>query len=80
VAAHAEPSRVEMRAQRDGNRVSLSIEDDGRGFDPGGDRPEGHFGLSLMEDTTRDAGAELAIESRPDEGTRVRVQLEARRR
>jgi signal transduction histidine kinase len=68
---------VEVTAERRGDRVALTVEDDGRGFDTAAPRPEGHFGLNLVEDVARDAGADLTIESRPGEGTRVRVQLEA---
>jgi two-component system NarL family sensor kinase len=77
VGVHAHASHVEVRAARDGNRISLVVEDDGRGFDTAAGRPEGHFGLSLVEDLARDTGAELTIESKPGEGTRVRVELEA---
>ena len=42
-----------------------------------GDRPEGHFGLNLMEDVARDAGAELTVRSAAGEGTRVLLETEA---
>jgi signal transduction histidine kinase len=74
VAAHAEASRVEVRAEREGNVVRLSVSDDGRGFDTGAARPEGHFGLSLVEDLARDAGATVAVDSAPGAGTRVRLE------
>jgi signal transduction histidine kinase len=77
VAAHAEASHVDVRAARTNGRVSLEVADDGRGFDSAGARPEGHFGLRLVEDLARDAGAQLTIDSRPGSGTRVRVELEA---
>jgi signal transduction histidine kinase len=77
VAAHAAASHVDVRAERRGDCVSLTVADDGRGFSVGSARPEGHFGLSLLEDLARDAGAELTLDSRPGEGTRVRVELEA---
>jgi two-component system NarL family sensor kinase len=77
VGAHAGASRVQVRAERSGDRVSMTVTDDGRGFDPRRGRPEGHFGLSLIEDVARDAGADLSIDSKPGEGTRVRVELEA---
>lgn len=76
VAAHAGAANVEVSAVRSGDRVSLTVEDDGKGFDASAGRPEGHFGLSLIEDLVRDAGATLKIESRPGQGTRLRVDLE----
>jgi two-component system, NarL family, sensor kinase len=74
VGAHAEAWNVEVEVQRDGDRASLRVEDDGRGFDMTGDRPEGHFGLHLMEDLARDAGAELDVRSAAGEGTRVLLE------
>ena len=78
VAAHAHATRVEVRARRDDDCVWLSVEDDGRGFEPAHARPEGHFGLSLIEDVARDSGAELTVSSRPGEGTTVRIELQAK--
>jgi signal transduction histidine kinase len=77
VAAHAEAWNVEVEVRQDRNRVWLRVEDDGRGFDMTGERPEGHFGLGLMEDLARDAGAELNVRSAPDEGTRVTLETAA---
>ena len=77
VAAHADAWNVEVEVRNDGDRASLRIEDDGRGFDMTGDRPEGHFGLNLMEDVARDAGARLDVRSAAGEGTRVLLETEA---
>ncbi len=53
--------------------LSLTIEDDGCGFD----RSEvtGHQGLGLasMAERARMIQAELEVESQPDQGTRIRV-------
>lgn len=54
--------------------VTLEIADDGVGFDPAAVVPEGHFGLRVMTDLARDAGARLAVSSRPGGGTRWRVE------
>jgi signal transduction histidine kinase len=76
-AAHAEARRVSMSLDHvGGDRVALTIQDDGRGFDAA-ERPEGHFGISLIEDYAADAGADLAVDSRPGEGTRVRIEVDA---
>jgi two-component system, NarL family, sensor kinase len=80
VANHADAWHVEVRVERSGDRLSMEVQDDGRGFDTDTPRPEGHFGLSLIEDLARDADADLVVDSRPGEGTRVRVELEAARR
>jgi signal transduction histidine kinase len=74
VASHADASYVDVRVQREDARVTLEVGDDGRGFEAGAGRPSGHFGLSLIEDLARDAGADLSVRSAPGEGTRVRLE------
>jgi signal transduction histidine kinase len=73
-ASHADASHVEVGVQRKGGRVTLEVSDDGRGFEDASPRAEGHFGLSLIEDLARDAGADLSVRSAPGEGTRVRLE------
>jgi two-component system NarL family sensor kinase len=75
-AAHADPTHVDVRVERHGEGVTMAIEDDGRGFDTAVERPHGHFGLSLVEDLAREAGARLAIDSAPGSGTRVTIAVE----
>jgi signal transduction histidine kinase len=60
----------------DGNgRPALTVSDDGRGFDVTAPGSGGeHFGLRLLRDLVRDAGAELSIESTSGAGTTVRVE------
>jgi two-component system NarL family sensor kinase len=78
-AAHAAARRLDLVVSRTADRVSLTVADDGRGFDPerAGDG-EGHFGLALLRDLAAEAGAELSVESSPGAGARVRIELEAR--
>jgi DNA-binding NarL/FixJ family response regulator/anti-sigma regulatory factor (Ser/Thr protein kinase) len=79
VEKHAEPTRVRVELQYDGDsgRLSLLVADDGKGFDrkeaPG---PDGGFGLSGMRERMRLAGGDLEIESAPGWGTRVRARLQ----
>jgi signal transduction histidine kinase len=78
VQAHADAHRVRVAAARENGRVVLSVEDDGRGFDASrpasaGRRPR--FGLRMLEDLARDAHGQLSVDSRPGQGTRVRLEL-----
>lgn len=52
--------------------VSLSIRDDGRGFDLQKPAP-GHYGLSIMRERAEAVGAQAEITSQPGMGTEVRV-------
>jgi two-component system NarL family sensor kinase len=80
-AAHAGAHRLDLVVSQDSDRVSLTVADDGRGFDPGqaGDGAgEGHFGLALLHDLAREAGADLSVDSSPGAGTTVRIEVARR--
>jgi signal transduction histidine kinase len=74
--AHAQHVWVLLaEAGVDGRRCArLVVRDDGRGFAAAGpdDRPpEGHYGLSMMEEQATFAGGSLRLVARPGEGTTV---------
>jgi len=74
--AHASRAAIELSFQE--AHVSLSIADDGQGFDPvevaqGGSRQG--LGLLLMRERAEAAGGELHIDSTRGKGTRVVVRL-----
>jgi signal transduction histidine kinase len=75
---HAQAEHLHVRVTTAGRTVLLEVVDDGRGFDPheAGDRT--HFGLRGMESLITDAGGHLEVTSAPGQGTRVRLELEAR--
>lgn len=52
--------------------LALTIQDDGRGFDPRF-TPADHFGLGIMTERAESIGADFAIESRPGHGARISV-------
>ncbi len=56
------------------NGVSLTIEDDGCGFDSQGDYP-GHLGLQSMHERAHALGGAVSITSQPGCGTRVRIDI-----
>src|SRR5271154_1731882 len=75
VERHARATRVVVRLQsRDITRLELCIEDNGVGFDPKAQRP-GHYGIVGLREQAELIGAELLIDSRPNEGTSLRVSL-----
>jgi two-component system NarL family sensor kinase len=74
-AAHADARTIVLSLRRTDAAVVLEVTDDGVGFDPSTTRPEGHFGLSLMGDLARDAGAELAVRSAAGAGTSWRLTV-----
>ena len=61
----------------DPGRITLTISDDGAGFDPGGDFP-GHLGLRSMRERAARLGGTLEIESTPGKGTHIRARIPLR--
>lgn len=74
--ARAQTVRVLLTTKMEGDQVLL-IEDDGVGFQlPESEGQTGeHIGLSIMRERARRMGAELRIESEPEEGTRVELHF-----
>jgi two-component system, NarL family, sensor histidine kinase UhpB len=73
-ARHSEATRVEARLRRvEGGDVVLEVTDDGRGF--AFDESERGLGIGGMRERALLVGAELTIESRPDHGTTVRLDV-----
>lgn len=76
VSRHAQASRVEVELICDEDLLSLSIRDNGRGFDAG--RPTnaaGHLGLLSMRERVRLAKGHLEVESARGEGTHIHVTI-----
>lgn len=73
VAKHAAATQVEVRLRRGpGDRLVLSITENGRGFDPA--QPTGgHFGLQTMHERASMIGAHLTVTSAPGQGTGIVV-------
>jgi two-component system sensor histidine kinase UhpB len=74
-ARHSGAGSIVVRLAREQQRVELTVSDDGRGFsfDEAG---EG-LGLEGMRERALLVGGDLAVESRPGVGTRVRLVVEA---
>ncbi len=73
-ARHSEATRIEVRLRREASGdVVLEVTDDGRGF--AFDESERGLGIGGMRERALLVGAELTIESRPDAGTTVRLDV-----
>jgi len=76
IAKHAKAEHVEIILERRSDHVSLIVEDDGVGFDPGGEDTAGRgFGLLGMQERAALVGATLHIESAVGEGTTILVRM-----
>ena len=76
VAKHSDASEGRVVLRRDGNRVILIVEDDGRGFDLSERDANGSgLGLSGMEERARLLGGRMECVSRRTKGARVTVSV-----
>lgn len=71
---HAGASTAHVSVAQSASTVTVTVQDDGRGFDPD-DRFAGHMGLGTMRERAARLGADLRIQSAPGRGTRVTVTL-----
>ena len=71
---HALAERIEIHLDYAADAVSLTISDNGVGFQPEDalNRP-GHFGLTGMRGRARSIGGELTVRSAPGAGTSIRI-------
>jgi signal transduction histidine kinase len=70
VSHHAQAKRLCVRLSYNGQGTTLTVEDDGIGFDPK-ETSSGHFGLVGMKERAELAGGKLTIASEKGRGTRV---------
>ncbi|MES3023232.1 MAG: type IV pili methyl-accepting chemotaxis transducer N-terminal domain-containing protein [Pseudomonadota bacterium] len=82
VRKHADAGSVVVRLE-DRHDFTLTISDDGAGFDPArlDSQGDGHVGIAIMRERARRIDAALAVASQPGGGTRVTLTLpQAQRR
>jgi signal transduction histidine kinase len=72
-AKHAGPARITVDLDRDGDRVDLSVADDGVGFQA--ERDSDGIGLVTMRDRIGAVGGELEVVSEPGSGVTVHVTI-----
>ena len=78
VAKHARAQHVDIVLERNADHLSLIVEDDGVGFDPLDSETLGDgVGLTGMRERAALVGADLQIESVPNQGTTVIVRVPA---
>jgi len=73
VSRHAVAREVGIALQIDPGQVRLEITDDGQGFDVS--EPRGGTGLRGMEERCAFLGGALSLDSGPDRGTKLTIQL-----
>lgn len=75
VVKHSRANQAVVRLNFDDSPFSIEIEDCGVGFDPDlVQNLPGHFGLATMAEQAREIGWELTVESRINQGSRIKVE------
>jgi signal transduction histidine kinase/streptogramin lyase len=74
-AKHAHAQRITVRLTRSGDDVSLTVSDDGAGFDPGQLGTSGGLGLIMMRERASQLNGTFAFESAPGRGTTITVAI-----
>jgi two-component system NarL family sensor kinase len=69
---HAGAREITVQLVTAPERIALTVEDDGRGFEPGSNSGGGRrFGLVGLAERARLLGGALSVSSAPEAGTRV---------
>jgi len=75
VVRHSKASRVDVSLRAEAGLLTLSVEDDGRGFDDRKLSESRGLGVIGMRERAELIGGTLEIRSRPGEGTRVHLKV-----
>jgi signal transduction histidine kinase len=78
IVKHAQATEATALVEREGDNVHLTIEDNGRGFNPAALNHKG-FGLQGLHERVRMLGGQFTLESMPGKGTRISIAFEGKR-
>ncbi len=72
---HAQASTIMIRIAQAEGVMTFEVTDDGVGFDPSAQSPEGHLGMRLITEMAQNAGGVVTVDSTVGSGTSVRGEL-----
>ena len=72
---HGYATKVRVHIDFSGDALTLSITDNGVGFDTSRPVPAGHYGLNSMRERIAHLGGSISFDSTPGKGTAVTVKL-----
>ncbi len=73
---HSGASAIDVQLYQDDTQVSLTVEDNGRGFDP--DDTSNGAGLQNLRDRIASVGGTIDIVSRPGRGTEINIEIDTK--
>ncbi len=74
IARHANATKASLKVFATPTHLKLSLHDNGVGFDPQ-KIPAGHYGLLGVRERVHMAGGELTLDSTPQQGTIIQIEL-----
>jgi signal transduction histidine kinase len=75
IIRHAEATHVKLEFGAGSEGYAITLQDDGHGFDPNSTRGQRHHGIMGMQHRVRALGGRFSLESKPGQGTTLRVTL-----
>ena len=72
---HAEPTRIDVHADFGKDVFSLTVTDNGSGFESTGHAPEGHYGLVGIQERIKRLGGSVDVRSTVKLGTGVFIRV-----
>jgi PAS domain S-box-containing protein len=76
IARHAQTTTVQVGIWSSAKQLKITIEDQGRGFDPATKPPHGRsLGVASMRERAELLGGQFSLDAAPGEGTHIRVSL-----
>jgi len=75
VFKHSQATEVLLQINRNGDQLNVTVEDNGKGFDTGFQKPGDGIGMSNLASRVGFLKGELNIESAPDKGTTVYIEI-----
>ncbi len=79
IIKHSQATSAEISLTHTGECVVLEVKDDGLGFDPSSVREQAlqsqHLGILGMRERAELVGGSIELESKPDNGTRIHIQV-----
>jgi ligand-binding sensor domain-containing protein/signal transduction histidine kinase len=72
---HAEPTRIDVHAEFGEDVFSLTVTDNGSGFESTGHAPEGHYGLVGIRERIKRLGGSVDVRSAVRRGTGIYIRV-----
>lgn len=74
-ARHSQASQIKVQINLDDTLVKVSVDDNGKGFEPEAAAESGGLGLKLIKDRVEMLGGSLEVDSVIGQGTRITFQI-----